>query len=141
MELKQRFLNKVQKTDSCWRWVGGKQERGYGLIKINGKTRLAHRISYQLFKGELDDTLTIDHLCRNHSCVNPEHLEQVTIRENILRGEGIASHNARKTHCIRGHLLSGDDLHIRTDGKRYCLACDRIAKRERRKLKKMAVRA
>ena len=80
------FLSKVEISRGCWNWKGGLFPEGYGHYQYNGKSWKAHRISYLFFKGELDPNLTIDHLCKNPTCVNPEHLEQVTMKENILRG-------------------------------------------------------
>jgi hypothetical protein len=71
--------------------------------------------------------LTLDHLCRNKACVNPAHLEPVTNRENVLRGVGLSAENARKTHCKRGHPLSGDNVVVSKGGrKRRCVACERL---------------
>jgi hypothetical protein len=80
-----RFWAKVAKTDTCWLWVGAKSPYGYGRVRIDGKIQIAHRVSYALNGRELIDGLVIDHLCGVKSCVNPEHLEQVTQTENVTR--------------------------------------------------------
>jgi uncharacterized protein YktB (UPF0637 family) len=78
---------------------------------------------YERLRGPIPPTLTIDHLCRNRICVNPDHMEPVTHRENTLRGTNIAATLAKLTHCKRGHLLSGDNvLPQRTHGRR-CKTC------------------
>lgn len=82
-----------------------------------------HRIIYEALHGPIPDGLQIDHLCRNKVCCNPHHLEPVTARENILRSNGQGAVNARKTHCIHGHPLEGDNLVIGLDGARRCLVC------------------
>lgn len=116
-----------KKPNGCWEWKGGKTPRGYGCF-WNKKTLVAHRFSYELLKGKIPKNHELDHLCRNHSCVNPEHLEPVLHQQNVLRGIGLAAINARKTHCIRGHELKGDNLYINPNtGKRRCQACKRIS--------------
>lgn len=115
----------------CWIWHGGCGRAGYGLVRADQTvgeqgTRPAHRMAYELVKGPIPEGLQIDHLCRNPPCVNPDHLEVVTPRENTLRGEGPAAVNARKTHCIRGHPFDGANTYIQpTSGARRCRACRR----------------
>lgn len=99
-------------------------DQGYGRISLNSKTYKAHRIVYKLFKGALSKHLEIDHLCRNRACINPEHLEQVTHKINVLRGESTNAKNARKTHCKRGHVLKGRNVYIvNKKGHRSCNTC------------------
>ena len=119
----ERFWEKVDKTDYCWNWTAAKRN-GYGHFKFNGKTVRAHRFSYEIHKGKIPKGLTIDHLCRNHSCVNAAHLEAVTSKENTLRGYGVAGINSRKTHCIHEHPLSGSNLYVTPNKKRQCKICD-----------------
>lgn len=113
----------------CWLWTGGQHSKGYG--KFDG-TLLAHRVAYELFVGPIATGLQIDHLCRNHICVNPTHLEPVTQRENILRGESPVAEHARREICKRGHPLAGDNLYVvpRT-GARRCRACVALREAER----------
>lgn len=101
-----RFWKNVEKTNRCWNWKGTITQ-GYGRFWLPNRRRVtqAHRLSYELLKGPIPDGLTLDHLCRNRSCVNPDHLEPVIGRVNTLRGEGPPAINSRKIHCIRGHLL------------------------------------
>ena len=111
----------------CWFWIGALNQRGYGSIGIVGgkaKSALAHRAIYGALRGPVNDTLDIDHLCRNPQCVNPDHLEPVTHWINIRRGL-----IATKTHCYKNHPLSGDNVRILTwpNGwtKRQCRICER----------------
>lgn len=101
----ERFWAKVDKTDTCWLWTGAKTGDGYGEIKVSGRMVPAHRLSWTMAGGTLIEGMTLDHLCRTRACVNPAHLDQVTNKVNILRGNGAPALNARRTHCKRGHLL------------------------------------
>jgi hypothetical protein len=98
-----KFFIDVEKADvGCWLW-NGTIHHGYGVLNINGKFQQAHRISYEIAKGAIPEGLQLDHLCRIRNCVNPDHLEPVTPRENVLRGIGPCALNSAKTFCIKGH--------------------------------------
>lgn len=134
--LLERFEEKVIKEpySGCWLWTGC-QGRGYGQIWIDGKMRVAHRVYYELVKGPVPHHLTLDHLCRVRSCVNPAHLEVVTLKENCLRGVSESAINAKKTHCVKGHLLSDENLVQFNTTRRYyrrCKLCERMRDRRRR---------
>lgn len=134
----QRFWSKVRKADGygCWEWTGTKSG-GSGRIWWEKTIVPAYRVSYTLVKGPIPEGLHIDHLCRNPICVNPDHLEPVTQRENTLRGIGPTAINARKTHCKRGHELGGENL-IPGDHGRECRKCASINAAERYKARKRA---
>ena|SRR3990167_7686178 len=117
-----RFWQNVNITDSCWLWMSYKNEKGYGRFGVNYHHEYAHRISYFLTKGSIPKGLSIDHLCRNTSCVNPDHLEVVTQRINILRGESIFAKEARQTHCIHGHEFTLENT-SNYGGHRKCKKC------------------
>ena len=136
----ERFWSKVDKLDStgCWQWIGTFYSNGYGMFAKarNGSKRpsfaLAHRYSYEAAHGAIPGGLVLDHLCRNRGCVNPDHLEPVTVRENLLRGEGFIGKQYRITHCLRAnHPLFGENLYITPDGERACRECRREASRRR----------
>lgn len=117
----ERFIEKVNKTETCWLWIADKDEYGYGRFRNNG-WHGAHRFSYEHFVGQIPKGLVIDHVCRVRHCVNPNHLRIVTNKENILAGEGLCAQNARMTHCKRGHLLAGLNIQFYR-GRRCCLVC------------------
>lgn len=91
------------RPSGCWEWTGAVDLNGYGVVYGNGRMRKAHRVLYEKANGTVPHGLELDHLCRNRKCVNPDHLEPVTHRENILRGVGTAASRARQTHCKHGH--------------------------------------
>lgn len=95
---KERFWEKVNKTDSCWNWIGAKQN-GYGIARANGKSNLAHRLSYSWEVGEIPDGVQLDHMCHNRSCVNPAHLRFADAKSN---GQNRAGANSNSKSGIRG---------------------------------------
>lgn len=122
----ERFWKKVNKDgpNGCWIWTGG-LTKGYGRLSCQQGHILAHRFAYELFKRSIPSEMELDHLCRNLSCVNPEHLEVVTHRENMLRGTSIyqmVNRNEAKTTCPSGHPY--DLLNTAFyQGKRHCRIC------------------
>lgn len=131
----------VRRSDGCWDWTGHHDSDGYGRFDIRistQKTIGAHRFAYLWMKGPIPDGLVLDHLCRNVGCVNPDHVEPVTSAENQRRGLNVAL----KTHCKQGHEYTPENTIIRWTGRRWCLACRKIADRkqyQRRKLRAEAV--
>lgn len=131
----QNFLDKIDKSGECWVWTARKTKTGYGLFSYRNSGRqyqnYAHRISYELYVGKIPDGLQIDHLCRNRSCVNPEHLEPVTALENTRRKPvksipPMATVNREKTHCINGHEYTEENTGRDASGYRKCKECARL---------------
>lgn len=134
-----RFWAKVEEApNGCWLWKGALDPAGYGRFGSavagcrKGLTLRAPRIAYELVVGCIPKGMVIDHLCRTPACVNPAHLEAVTIRENTLRGQSFAAVNAAKTICKRGHPLSGGNMFRSVAGFRECRACRRLRDRKAR---------
>lgn len=97
-----RLMAKVeQQPDGCWIYTGAIQPNGYGYFHLDGRMRYAHRVAYQLLVGPIPTGLDLDHLCRVRACCNPAHLEPVTRRENLLRGDTLTRAHAERRHC--GH--------------------------------------
>jgi len=116
--------------DGCWPWQGPLRN-GYGYIHLSRDKKVAaHRWTYELFVGPIPEGLTLDHLCRNRSCVKPTHLEPVTNRVNILRGESLSARRARQTHCKRGHPFTAENTTTDAKGRRICRACRKERWRE-----------
>jgi hypothetical protein len=109
----------------CWISHRAAQSNGYTKLGYLGQTLLTHRVAYTVYVGAIPDGLVIDHLCRQRACCNPDHLEPVTTRVNLLRGEGFVAQQARRTHCPRDHALVGDNVYRRPDGsnRRECRTC------------------
>jgi hypothetical protein len=127
----QLFWSKVEITEECWLWVGGKMANGYGhfAVRRNGVLTQAysHRWAYEAMVGPIPCGFQIDHLCRVRHCVNPSHLEAVTPRINTLRGDTIQAKNAGKTTCPQGHPY---DIRWRNGG-RACKQCRREQRKRR----------
>lgn len=123
-----RVVARVEIDDAgCWVWKGSKHVRGYGHIWVDGSLQYVHRVVYESMVGPVPSGLVLDHLCRNTSCCNPDHLDPVTQRENTLRGVSLFAVNAAKTHCPKGHAYNETNTWW-YDGRRYCRACRRLAR-------------
>ncbi len=148
------FLSKaVIKRNGCWLWIGAKSQgrlrngKGeyYGRFNIGGKSTSSHRVSYEIFNGDIPFGLEIDHLCRNPLCVRPSHLEAVSHSENCKRGTSyyhLQDKAKMITHCPNGHPYSKENTYI-TPGipTRHCKQCvrDRAREYQRKKRAKQAL--
>lgn len=119
--LPRRFWDKVSINDAtgCWIWTAGLFPRGYASYWHNGKNYSGHRAAFEAFKGPIQVGLHLDHLCRTPKCVNPDHLEAVTPKENNARGIGISANNAKKQNCPR----CGSEYTQYRHGTRFCRPC------------------
>jgi hypothetical protein len=130
-----RFLEKVAEPydahNDCWEWTAALFDSGYGQFTAAGRNRRAHRFAYEAFVGPIPEGLTLDHICGNRRCVNPDHLEPVTIKENTSRSPlTMASINRTKTHCLRGHEFTPENTLI-VPGGRSCKICQRAREHAR----------
>lgn len=122
----QRFLEKVRidPVTKCWIWIGHVNKvSGYGQFWDGEKVVGAHVFSYEHHKSPLPDGLEPDHECRVRKCVCPDHLEAVTRRVNLLRGDTIPARNAAKTHCDQGHEFTETNTYLKKNGSRSCRQC------------------
>ncbi len=124
--LPDRFWTKCtpEPNTGCWLWDGATTGGGYGNLKYGGRYRPAHRVAYEALVGEVPLGLDLDHLCRVRCCVNPDHLEAVTRRENLRRGDNSyrGAWQLARTHCPSGHAYSVANTY-RYKNRRSCKAC------------------
>lgn len=136
-----RFWSKVEKTDTCWLWLGSKHPSGYAAMSVENRSRYVHRLSYELFVGPIPEGLTIDHLCRVRNCVNPNHLEPVTAAENTRRAR---AYDVKPTHCPQGHEYTPDNI-VPSQRSLRCRECQNASNRayhhSHRKIARQAARA
>ena len=147
--LPDRFWDKVTTSNTnfykdtpCMEWSAFINPSGYGKFWFNGKNEQSHRLSYEDKYGKIQEGLVINHLCRNRSCVNPNHLEDVTQQENIqkgLTGFAVGLRMRTKTHCPQGHEYNDQNTYISPNGSRNCRACILIQVREYQHRKKLEV--
>ena len=123
----QRFDAKVQRDGECLIWTAARGQShgrpGYGQMRINHRLYQAHRLAWMWAKGPIPSSMTLDHLCRNVACVRVDHLEVVSVRENILRSNSLPAMRARQTHCKYGHPFDETNTHRTPAGRRACRAC------------------
>ncbi len=126
-----RFERKMcpEAITGCWLWIGLKTVDNYPIFswRFTGHTKNAsvptHRVSYMHWNGDVPEGMTVHHKCENTLCVNPEHLEVLSVRDNILRSPThLASREAAQTVCKYGHKFD----RVTSAGKRYCKTCEKI---------------
>ena len=125
----ERLLPKINfdGPDGCW-VVDSHKPGNYVTLSLGSRATKrgsvsAHRLVWEEFVGPIPDGMELDHVCRNRGCFNPDHLEPVTCRENLLRGETLAAQNAAKTHCHKGHPFDERNTGPTATGARRCRAC------------------
>jgi HNH endonuclease len=110
-----RFQSRIIKDkNECWIWQGKIAANGRAVFKVNGRSVYVHRWAYEHYKGPTPEGLVLDHLCKVPACVNPDHLEAVTQRENNRR---------MRTYCRNGHFLTEENTYLAKNGDRVCRTC------------------
>lgn len=131
-----RFLERVQRGPCCHHWKGT-ISLGYGNFRFPGRRVRAHRFAWALAGNKLPIfPRMLDHTCRNKACVNPDHLQEVSNRENVLRGYYASGHPIR-THCPKGHEFNLFNVYEVAPGRgtRGCLVCRKASRASERNRK------
>lgn len=139
LKFQERFWQKVDVSGVCWEWTASTKGNGYGQVKHRDRKSpmFSHRVSYEILVGAIPEGMTLDHLCKNTLCVNPDHLEVVTGGVNTLRSNAPTAINARKTHCPAGHEYTPDNLVA--DRGRRCKICHRAKAARQQAVKRNGV--
>jgi hypothetical protein len=112
-------------SDGCWRWIASRNPSGYGKVRHDGQSRLAHRVAYAALVAPIPPGAEIDHRCRVRDCVNPSHLEPVTHEVNTLRSTSPTAKNAVRDECVNGHPFDEANTYRPARGGRMCRTCRR----------------
>lgn len=130
----ERFLANVdQQPDGCWLWKAGRTGTGYGAFYLRPRRQVrTHRYAYETFVGPIPEGLDLDHLCRVRHCCNPEHLEPVTRRENLIRGETLIARQVRVVECPNGHPYTPENTMRYQGTSRKCRTCHNERRRKGR---------
>jgi hypothetical protein len=110
---------RIDPVTGCHVWIGYRNKEGYGRARFQGSKQMVHRIIWEYKNGPVPEGLELDHICRNRSCCNPEHLRAVTAQVNILASDNLCAQNARKTHCPK----CGGEYSVNKIGRRFCRPC------------------
>ena len=136
----ERFWSKVQKTDSCWNWIGSQQGNGYGFLHYGTREKRnpirPHRYSYEIHNGIIPDGLWVLHKCDNRLCVNPDHLflgdRTDNMRDCATKGRVCTIGQSRKTHCVHGHEFTEENTRRNKHNHRRCKTCEQSYPLKRR---------
>lgn len=148
----ENLLDRLERRpNGCLGWTGEPEGDGYGRVAdAGGRIRRVHVLAYELAHGPVPEGKQVDHACHNidpecpggpchhRTCVDPDHLEAITCKENILRGKSPSAVHARKTECIRGHAFTPENTIIHCGGKRACRTCVNDGQRRRTRQRREA---
>ena len=125
-----RFRSKYVIEGECWLWQGPLDRDGYGTFYLRGAARRAHRVAWFMINGEIPAGYVVNHTCRRRHCVNPQHLNCMTVVDNALRDSTSLGYlNSQKMYCPQGHPY---DTTVEYKGRRQrvCSICDKQRRRE-----------
>ena len=129
LPVESRIRLRSQPDGECMIYMGQRTDDGYGIVRVDRKHQMVHKVMWEAENGPVPDGLQLDHKCNNEPCWNLEHIRPLTPRENVLRSSSPASKNAKKTHCVNGHELAGDNLRLYRNKirgvERVCRQCKR----------------
>ena len=130
-DLPTRLREKIRIDENgCWTWTAARDPANYGRVNWQRRAQFSHRLVWTLLRGPIADGLVIDHLCRTRKCVNPAHLEAVTQRENIIRGE-LGKEREKSLRCGHGHEFTPENTSYDKRGRRNCRTCKNTRARRR----------
>lgn len=124
MSPSERLALRTERQGDCLVWTGALVGNGYAQFSVDGRHTYVHRWAWEALNGPIPEGLELDHLCRNRACVEPNHLEPVTARENQLRSPFF---NGHKTACPKGHPYSQQNTYVNPKGSRVCRTCRKAA--------------
>lgn len=135
---KEKILKNIRLNENgCWLWVGKLNKNGYSTLSHMDQTVSGHRLSFETFRYKIPKNKVIDHICRVTACVNPEHLDAVSIKDNNRRAKNL---NREKTHCKRGHEYTNENTYVEHNNKghtsRQCRKCNALNARRRREVER-----
>ena len=117
-------------TTPCWMWQRNTDEKGYALMNIKRRTHRVHRLFYEQKHGPIPHGKQLDHLCRNHSCVNPDHVEPVTPAENVRRGNvaRLTENDVREIRVLLKQCMPKSHIARRFNVNRYAIYAIAVGK-------------
>lgn len=134
---RERFESRFQIDGQCWVWNLALDRDGYGSFYFRGASRRAHRVAWYSVNGEIAEGHVINHTCRNRACVNPQHLQCLSVEDHQLKDtNSIPYINSQKTRCPNGHEY---DRTVTWAGKtqRICSICDKKRRREQQRKRRI----
>lgn len=134
--LPERIASKIEVAhDGCWMWTAAICRYGYGAVRVDGRTRRAHRYVYELLVGAIQDGREIHHVCEARACVNPAHMQPILPEDHRALSRGRPHDRARENRatCPHGHPYDAANTSVRRDGSYFCRTCHRERERRRRK--------